>query len=262
MNNALQKATLKVSPFTKALTRELKKARFVICQIDDTSVYVSDGIFIVKLHKLEYEAFVQPVTKREAGNFVVEKDVKGVRQMDLRETMERIRINTTHDLEHIPIQFAVNEDRMAAITPFYSEDGDFVAGINNKYFEMFRENLIYKSGGETSPMVIYQSKDEPVAAVCTIRLTDGYPKIPIAVRAWWTDVPPTKQEVDARIQKLETERDALQSEYADLQRRYKELGRDREGLHQEYDRVCIELDRLKLDIEQQKAYIERQKSEH
>lgn len=227
-------AVLKYSNFTTALTRSLKDTERLHCRVneEENAVYVCNGYFLVKLTPAEYDALVRPVTQREAGNFVVEdgETNTAMQPLDMVKLLADAARDAAHDLT--PAPFLVDpgsKSTKAKIVPYYSKDGDFVAGFNSDYDAIISAGLPRKSKNPTSPMVVY-SGDEPQAMILPVRLesNDRPSRIPAAVRAYFTDKPEESADesairareaaADERVDKANQERDALRRRVEELQK--------------------------------------------
>lgn len=228
-------AVLKYSNYTVALTRGLKATERLHCRVgDDNAIYISNGYFLAKLDRSEYDALVRPVTQRDAGNYVIENGETNatMQPLDMEKLLADAAREATHDLTPAPFLVAdPNSKSKAKIIPYYSQDGDFVAGFNSDYSAIISSDLPHKGKNPTSPMVVYCGND-PVALILPVRLgsNDKPSRIPAAVRAYFTDKPqePDNEKLKrARkdrddwaqlARRLEAERDNLEREVAALQK--------------------------------------------
>ncbi len=243
------KSVLKVSPFTTALTRALKKdACRLHCQVtDDGSIYVCNGYFAVKLMRDEYDAFVRPVSQRDAGNWVLSesRELMNIQPIDVEACVVDAHKAAAYKVTAAPLLFELNRQKKNAVqlSCFYSEDGDFVSAYNIAYNSIISPTLERKSGGQISPMVVYIAENDPIAIILPIRIKDK-PGISRAVRGWFTEENEAQSQKDNTVEKLRRRIEELGTAERQAAENKRFLERDNEGLRQEYAKLhtdCREL---------------------
>ncbi len=216
--NAKKNAVLRTSPYTTALTKSIKGSSRLSCQTDEAgrTVYVCNGFLLAKLSLAEYDALIRPITQREAGTFALDQngDPVDIKPMDLPKLLADAAARSKYELTPAPFLFdSRSKSCKTKIVPYYSKDGNFVAGFNADYVAILSSDLPRKGKDPISPMVICMEGD-PLALILPIRLgregvTD---RIPAAVRAWFD-----AGERPESAAKQEEESAALRRHVAELQ---------------------------------------------
>ena len=251
--NATKNTVLKYSYYTTALTRALKDSNVRIhCKVEDGTVYVCNGFFIVKLNGMEYDALVRPVTQRDPGDWVLHENGDTTPDpIDLAATMNDAAKSAAHPISPAPMFFDVTKNKKSKapqLVGYYSESGDFVAAFNSTYAAIVSPALEMKSSGGKSPMVVFENGD-PLAIILPVRVDDK-PQIVRTVRAWFID------NTDDEQSKADKSAEKLRRDYNDLLRSAQSIEDENKNLRRQLETLRQCYAKAHADFEEQRRQAE------
>lgn len=181
----------------------------IFCKVDeDGMIYTCTGYFVYRMRPDEYAATVQPVTKCDAGNWIIENGEKreaGPADFDVIKTFrDTVNACTGEALERCPAEFDAGKGM--ALSSYYSSAG-FAAFYNQLYTSGLYQGLTIRANSAISPAVFYDG-EEAVAMVLPVK---AKPDAARAVKAYFTAEQAAEDkpaELDAIRAELETERNA------------------------------------------------------
>lgn len=227
-----KKFVLKNSPFTSSLTRALKNSTpRPHCNVDaDGMIYICTGYFAVKLNGAEYDAFVRPVTQRDAGNWILDEDgaISDGQPIDIAKAITDAANDAAHIPTAAPMLFNLPQSKCKAqLIGYYSETGGFVTAFNSAYSSIVSPALERKSGGGIKPMVVYDT--DPIAIILPVKVDDK-PDIVRTVRAWFVDDASSQTKNSETVEKL-------CGQLEELRRKYAQEHKESEYLKSQFDRL-------------------------
>jgi len=156
----------------------------LFCRIDeDGMIYTCTGYFVYRMRPDEYAATVQPVTKCDPGNWIIENGEKreaGPADFDVIKTFrDTVNACTGEALNRCPADFAV--DKGGTLSSYYSPAG-FAAFYNQLYTSPLYSGLTIRANSAAAPAVFYDG-EEAVAMVLPVR---AKPDAARAVKAFFT----------------------------------------------------------------------------
>jgi len=156
----------------------------LFCRIDeDGMIYTCTGYFVYRMRPDEYAATVQPVTKCDPGNWIIENGEKreaGPADFDVIETFrDTVNACTGEALNRCPADFTV--DKGGTLSSYYSPAG-FAAFYNQLYTAPLYSGLTIRANSAISPAVFYDG-EEAVAMVLPVK---AKPDAARAVKAFFT----------------------------------------------------------------------------
>lgn len=165
--------------------KALKGADRLFCRIDDDgAIYLCNGFVVYRMNMIEYAATVQPVTKCEAGNWIIQNGEKrdaGPADFDVIKTFrDTVNACKGEALDRCPAEFDAGKGM--ALASYYSAAG-FAAFYNRLYVSGLARDLTIRANGATAPAVFYAG-EEAVAMVLPVK-----PKAEAAraVKAYFTE---------------------------------------------------------------------------
>lgn len=181
----------------------------IFCKVDeDGMIYTCTGYFVYRMRPDEYAATVQPVTKCDAGNWIIENGEKreaGPADFDVIKTFrDTVNACTGEALERCPAEFDAGKGM--ALSSYYSSAG-FAAFYNQLYTSGLYQGLTIRANSAISPAVFYDGED----AVAMVLPVKAKPDAARAVKAYFTAEQAAEDkpaELDAIRAELETERNA------------------------------------------------------
>lgn len=181
----------------------------IFCKVDeDGMIYTCTGYFVYRMRPDEYAATVQPVTKCDAGNWIIENGEKreaGPADFDVIKTFrDTVNACTGAALDRCPADFTA--EKGGTLSSYYSAAG-FAAFYNQLYTSGLYQGLTIRANSAISPAVFYDG-EEAVAMVLPVK---AKPDAARAVKAYFTAEQAAEDkpaELDAIRAELETERNA------------------------------------------------------
>lgn len=188
----------------------------IFCKVDeDGMIYTCTGYFVYRMRPDEYAATVQPVTKCDAGNWIIENGEKreaGPADFDVIKTFrDTVNACTGAALDRCPADFIA--EKGGTLSSYYSAAG-FAAFYNQLYTSGLYQGLTIRANSAISPAVFYDG-EEAVAMVLPVK---AKPDAARAVKAYFTaeqaaedkpaELDAIRAELDAIRAELETERNA------------------------------------------------------
>lgn len=256
--------------FTMNAGKALKGADRLFCRIDDDGmIYVCNGYAVFRMLPFEYAETVQPMTKCDAGNWIIERGEKreaGPADFDLvklfNDTVHTLAGKPESDLATLqfPGVFPLDRGEMNA---FYNPVAGFAAFYNRLYISAFTPGLALMAAGGSSAAVLYAG-DDPVGMVLPIRSKPEYVR---AVKAYFTDAEqaaPDAGELEALRAELTAAKeygDAKRAEVEDLYTRNAEQAAELEALRGEAKFTETERAAMRDLIDQQAAELEALRAE-
>jgi len=142
---------LKEIVFTENLTDALQGYQEPECRCyeGDKAVYVSNGCILAKLDLGEYDKFVRPLTRRDAGSFM---NASTAPRWARREIFEAHASEPGRNLLAMPRCF---DRRGRSLSTYYSPSDDFVVCLNTIF-----------ASAVASPGLILSAKDARSCVVC------------------------------------------------------------------------------------------------
>lgn len=211
MKKSLNRRDVATIRYTAALTRVFKSSiksgqpLHVSGPNDGGYIFVTNGVILVKLNRLEYDELIRPITQRDPAAYVLDHNglMEGREPLDMEKVLTDSAANSTAPVTLSPFTFAVDKKTRGAF--FYNADADAVIVVNADLAAAFTAYGAFKAGVPSAPVVIDQGDEEgpdPIALILPIRPKNN--KVCAAVRAYYID-PPT-----ADAAQLQQERDELQ----------------------------------------------------
>jgi len=195
--------------YTSDAGKALKNADRLFCRIDeDGAIYLCNGYVVYRMAAHEYAATVQPVTKCDAGNWIIERGEKrdaGPADFDVIKTFrDTVNACTGSALDRCPAEFPIEK---GVLSSYYSASAGFAAFYNRLYVAGLYSGLTIRANSAISPAVFYDG-EEAVAMVLPVK---AKPDAARAVKAYFTAEQAAEDkpaELDAIRAELETERNA------------------------------------------------------
>lgn len=193
----------------------------LFCRIDeDGMIYTCTGYFVYRMRPDEYAATVQPVTKCDAGNWIIENGEKreaGPADFNPVKTFrETVNACTGAALDRCPADFTV---KGGTLSSYYSPAG-FAAFYNQLFTAPLYSGLTIRANSATAPAVFYDG-EEAVAMVLPVRAKADAAR---AVKSYFTaeqaDEDKPAETPAAELEALRTELEAARnaSRAAELER--------------------------------------------
>lgn len=156
----------------------------IFCKVDeDGMIYTCTGYFVYRMRPDEYAATVQPVTKCDAGNWIIENGEKreaGPADFDVIKTFrDTVNACTGAALDRCPADFTA--EKGGTLSSYYSAAG-FAAFYNQLYTSGLYQGLTIRANSAISPAVFYDG-EEAVAMVLPVK---AKPDAARAVKAYFT----------------------------------------------------------------------------
>jgi len=180
------------SIFTPTLTKALKASPASIqCQTDGEHIYITNGLFLVKLSSREYDEFVRPVTQRDPDSWAVDKKGQPTEQHPLDMARFLSDFDKRSDLSvmfQAPFTFPADTKRPFSVASFYSATAGFVSFFDTKFTAMISlDQVILNGASPTTPMIVYHNGD-PAALLLPVRVEN--PAAIAAVQAYFASKHP------------------------------------------------------------------------
>ena len=182
----------------------------IFCKVDeDGMIYTCTGYFVYRMRPDEYAATVQPVTKCDAGNWIIENGEKreaGPSDFDVIKTFrDTVNACTGAALDRCPADFTV--EKGGTLSSYYSAAG-FAAFYNQLYTSGLYQGLTIRANSAISPAVFYDG-EEAVAMVLPVKAKAETAR---AVKAYFTEQPAEDSDNAAELATLRAELDSARND--------------------------------------------------
>ena len=157
----------------------------LFCRVDDDGmIYTCNGFLVYRMNPIEYATTVQPVTKCDAGNWIIEngekRDASPADFDVIKAFREAVNACTGETLNRCPLE--VQAENGSAMVSFYSSAAGFAAFYNRLCMAALLPGLTIRANSAISPAVFY-SGEEAVAMVLPVK---AKPDAARAVKAYFT----------------------------------------------------------------------------
>lgn len=241
--------------YTTGAGKALKNADRLYCRIDeDGAIYLCNSYLVFRMNELEYSATVQPATKCDAGNWIIERGEKreaGPADFNPKKALDDA-IKAANEarretiLQRCPLEMQVDKNTMTA---FYSASAGFAAFYNRLYIAAFDPCCTFHATGATSPAIV-MAGSEAVGMVLPIK---PRPEAVRAVAAWFTapaedDKPTDEKHAARRVELLEAEAAELKNKIAEQAAELDKLRAELDELHNATEAATVEQPAAPVDV--------------